>query len=129
LIIIKYERRIFSLFKQGIFPHNKLLCFFEGSVKIYTLVALAVFGSICFTSGFFLGQHTYYDDKSLDLLKQGYMDYLDNASESQKLGSDLMLIDLLRKCENEDCSGVIDEVLKPQLREVVERINRTPILN
>ena len=110
-------------------PLNEALCFFEDSVKIYTLVALAVFGSICFSSGFFLGQHTYYDEKSLDLLKQGYMDYLDNASESQKLGSDLMLIDLLRKCENEDCSGVIDEVLKPQLREVVERINRTPILN
>ena len=90
-------------------------------MKIYTLVALAVFGSICFTSGFFLGQHTYYDDKSLDLLKQGYMDYLDNASESQKLGSDLMLIDLLRKCESEDCSGVIDEVFLPQIREVVDK--------
>ena len=90
-------------------------------MKIYTLVALAVFGSICFSSGVFLGQHTYYDEKSLDLLKQGYMDYLDNASESQKLGSDLMLIDLLQKCENEDCSGVIEEVLKPQLKEVIDK--------
>ena len=90
-------------------------------MKIYTLVALAVFGSICFTSGFFLGQKTYYDEKSLELMKQGYMDYLHDASESQKLGSDLMLINLLSDCEKEDCSKVIDEVFKPQLKKVVDK--------
>ena len=90
-------------------------------MKIYTFVGFAVFGSICFSSGFFLGQNTNYDDKSLELLKQGYMDYLNDASESQKLASNIMLINLITKCENEDCSNIVNEVFKPQLQEVVNK--------
>jgi len=90
-------------------------------VKIYTLIALSVFACVCFTGGFVLGQNTYYDEKSLDLLKQGYMDYLNDASELQKLGSDLVLINLLTECEKEDCSKIIDEAIKPQLKEVVDK--------
>lgn len=93
-------------------------------MKIYTLVALAVFGSVCLIFGFFLGQHTYLDEKSVDLLKQGYIHYVDNTSEAQDFRSTLQLVQLVETCKNEDCSEVIEEVYKPLIKATVEKYDK-----
>ena len=47
MIILKYERRIFSLFKQGFFPHNKLLYGVRVLGRILIIVLLSVIVTSC----------------------------------------------------------------------------------
>jgi hypothetical protein len=93
-------------------------------VQLYKFISLAVFGSVCFIFGFLFNQYTFDDEKSLELLKQGYVTYLEDSSEIQEFNNQMLLIKIAEGCQKEDCTDLIEHAFKPKVKEFIDRFEQ-----